>query len=245
MVAGRRTNNPSVVKTLAVFLILIAHNVTAVATPEKLVHVVRFSDYREGPIDDWLQAKAFQFEQDAKRRDRIDLDIGSAWLEMASKRRAFGIIFNESVNVPEFTRIEVDWGVNRFPSGSSYEQGVRNEALMLIVFMGDERHPSGSMFVPNSPYFIGLFLCHGDDKVGHPYIGHYFKKGGRYVCTDKPTAGELITSSFNLLDGYREYFDRDRDDDPAISGIALTMDTRKAGSSGKASAFIREIRFYR
>jgi len=161
---------------------------------------------------------------------------------LEAKRRAFGIMPNESVNVPTFTHIEIDWGVNKFPTGASYEQGVRNEALTVIVFMGDERQPSGSMFIPESPYFVGLFLCHGDDKMNHPYVGSYFKKSGRYVCTDRPTEGEI--SRFNLLEAYRAYFDKEQDDDPAVSGLALALDTKKADDGGRSSAFIREIRFF-
>ncbi len=215
------------------------------AADRKLVHVVRFTDYAQGSIDDWLQGKGFRFEQDAKRRDRIDLDVGSNGLVLEAKRRAFGIMPNESVNVPTFTHIEIDWGVNKFPSGASYEQGVRNEALMVIVFMGDERQSSGSMFIPDSPYFVGLFLCHGDDKTNHPYVGSYFKKGGRYVCIDRPADGQLVTSRFDLLEAYRSYFDKERDDDPAVSGLALALDTKKAADGGTSSAFIREIRFSR
>ncbi len=138
-----------------------------------------------------------------------------------------------------------DQGVTKFPAGASYEQGIRNEALIVIVFMGDERQPSGSMFIPDSPYFVGLFLCHEDDKKNHPYVGSYFKKGGRYVCIDKPTEGVRVTSRFDLLEAYRTYFDKDRDDDPAISGLALALDTKEADAGGKSSAFITEIRFYR
>ena len=152
---------------------------------------------------------------------------------------------NESVNVPAFTYIEIDWGVTRFPQGASYEQGVRNEPIMVIVFMGDERQPSGSLFIPDSPYFVGLFLCHGDDRMNHPYIGSYFTKGGRYVCVDQPELGELVTSRFNLLEAYRTYFDEERDDDPAVSGLALALDTKRAGERGRSSAFIHEIRFNR
>lgn len=215
------------------------------AADRKLVHVVRFTDYAQGSIDDWLQGKGFRFEQDAKRRDRIDLDVGTNGLVLEAKRRAFGIMPNESVNVPTFTHIEIDWGVNKFPSGASYEQGIRNEALMVIVFMGDERQSSGSMFIPDSPYFVGLFLCHGDDKTNHPYVGSYFKKGGRYVCIDRPADGQLVTSRFDLDEAYRSYFDKERDDDPAVSGLALALDTKKAADGGTSSAFIREIRFFR
>ncbi len=42
----------------------------------KLVHLVTFTDYEEGPIDDWLMGKGFRFERDARRRYLIDLDVG-------------------------------------------------------------------------------------------------------------------------------------------------------------------------
>lgn len=220
-------------------------NAPTSANDGKLVHVLRFTDYEIGSIDDWLQGKGFQFKLDARqRRNRIKLGVGPNGLMLEANRSAFGIMSNESVNVPTFTHIEIDWGVNKFPAGASYEQGVRNEALMVIVFMGDERQASGSMFIPDSPYFIGLFLCHGDDKMNHPYVGSYFKKGGRYVCTDRPTEGEIVTSRFNLLEAYRAYFDKEQDDDPAVSGLALALDTKKADDGGRSSAFIREIRFF-
>ena len=212
---------------------------------DKLVHVMRFTDYQVGSEENWLQIKGFQFKEDALRRDRIDLGVGENGLTLEAKRRAFGVMLNESVNVPEFTFIEIDWGVDKFPVGASYEQGVRNEAIMVIIFMGDERQSSGSFFIPDSPYFVGLFLCHGDDRLNYPYVGSYFKKGGRYVCGDSPAVGELVTTRFNLLEAYRTYFDKERDDDPAVSGLALALDTKKAQKGGRTSAFIREIRFYR
>jgi hypothetical protein len=91
---------------------------------------------------------------------------------------------------------------------------------MVILFMDDERQSSGTMFIPDSPYFIDLFLWYGADKTRHPYVGSYFKKSGRYVCTDRSAVGELVTSRFNVLKAYRTYFYKERDDDPAISGLA-------------------------
>ena len=217
----------------------------AVDRPGRLVARVQFSDYDAGSIDSWLQAKGFKFEQDARNRRLIDLDVGADGLVLEANHHAFGVLANEAVNVPEFTYVELDWGVRKFPKGASYEQGVRNEALMLIVFMGDERQPSGSFFIPDSPYFVGVFLCDGTDRPGHPYIGSYFKKGGRYVCLDRPAPGQAITSRFDLLSAYRRYFDKEGDDDPGVSGIALALDTKKATDGGKTTAFVREIRFYR
>ena len=215
------------------------------AGQESIVHVVRFTDYQQGSIDEWLRRKGFQFEQDAKRRDRIDLRAGPNGLVVEAKRRAYGLLINETVDVREFSHVEIDWGVIRHPQGASYEQGVRSEALMVIIFMGDERKPSGSKFIPDSPYFIGLYLCSGDDREHHPYPGSYFRKSGRYVCTDRPSPGRTVTSRFDLLEAYRAYFDKERDDDPGISGLALAVDTTKAGGGGTSSAFVREIRFFR
>jgi hypothetical protein len=215
------------------------------AERESLVHAVRFTDYQQGPIDEWLRRKGFQFEQDAKRRSHIDFKVGPNGFIVEAKRRAFGLLADETVNVPEFTHIEIDWGVTKHPQGASYEQGLRNESLMVIIFMGDERQKSGSMFIPDSPYFIGLFLCSGGDRTNRPYVGSYFKKGGRYVCADKPPPGRMVTSRFNLIEGYRAYFDKERDDNPGVSGLALTVDTQKAKGDGTSSAFIREIRFLR
>ena len=235
-------------RVIASLLVSLAALVAALpvrADEAKLVHVVRFTDYEQGPVEDWLQGKGFQFKQDMRRRDRIDLDVGDMGLVLEAKRRAFGIMPNESVNVPEFTHVEIDWSTGKFPAGASYEQGVPNEAIMVYIFMGDERQPSGSLFIPDSPYFVALFLCHGDDRINHPYVGTYFKKSGRFVCGDRPAEGDLVTTRFDLLEAYRTYFDKERDDDPAISGLALALDTKKAGDGGRSSALVREIRFYR
>ena len=215
------------------------------AADGKLVHVIRFTDYQQGSIEDWLRSKGFQFQLDAKMRNHIDFSVDEKGLELIAKKPAFGVMPNETVNLPQFSYIEIDWGINRHPSRISWEKGTRNQAIMVIVFMGDERQPSGSMFIPDSPYFVGLFLCAGDDRTNHPYVGSHFQKGGRYVCTDKAPEGQTVTSRFDLLTAYRAYFDKEGDDDPAISGIALEVDTKKAQGAGKSSAFIREIRFFR
>jgi hypothetical protein len=211
----------------------------------ELVDTIRFTDYESGSVENWLRNKGFVSKEDASRRDRIDLDVSEGGLIIEAKRKAFGLLLNESVDASVFDTVEIEWGVSAFPPGASYEQGVRNEAIMVYFFMGDERISSGSLLIPDSPYFIGLFICHDDDRKNHPYVGKYFKKGGRYVCVDQPKAGELVTTQFNLLAAYRSYFDKEGDDDPAISGVAISVDTSKASGNGYSSAFVRAIRIYR
>ncbi len=231
-------------KKILTLILLFFLSVPVMAGSGKLVHVIGFSDYQTGSEEDWLLGKGFQLKQDARDRSRINFEVRDGCLVIEAKRNAYGIMINETVDVTEFTYVEIDWGINLFPTGSSYEQGVRNEAIMVIFFMGDERQASGSMLIPDSPYFIGLFLCDGDDRIHYPYLGSYFKKGGRYICGDRPEIREMVTTRFNLLNAYRTNFDKENDDDPGISGIALALDTKKAGNKGESSAFIREIRFY-
>ena len=223
--------------------LLLPYAVSAEAA--RLAHVIQFNDYETGSEEDWLLGKGFEFTQDLVKRNFIDLEVTDDSLVIEAKRRALGIMINEAANISEFSHVEIDWGVNLFPKGASYEQGVRNEAIMVVFFMGDERLPSGSIFIPDSPHFIGLFLCDGDDRLNHPYQGRYFQKGGRYVCLDRPEPGESVTSRFDLLEGYRNFFDKERDDDPGISGLAIALDTKRASNRGRSSAFIKEIRVYR
>lgn len=214
------------------------------ATDGKLVHVVRFTDYQKDSINDWLEGKGFRLKLNAQSRTYIDFKADAKGLELFAKQPAFGLLENESVNVKTFRYVEIDWGLNKQPQMISWEKGIRNQTIMVLIFLGDQRQPSGSMFIPDSPYFIGLFLCAGDDRVNYPYVGAHYQKGGRYLCTDKPPQGQMITSRFDLLNGYQTYFDKEKDDNPAISGIALEVDTSKAKDDGQSSAFIREIRFF-
>ncbi len=212
----------------------------AAGSADRIVQEIDFSDYDEGPVEDWLQAKGFVFQEDAKRRDRVELDTDGSGLIIENRRQALGLLMNESISAPAFNHIEIEWGVNRFPEGASYEQKVNNEAIMVYVFLGDERVASGSWLVPDSPYFIGLFLCK-DDEVDKPYVGRYFQKGGRYVCLDRPEPGEVVTSRFDLLAAYRTYFDKEGDDDPVISGLAVSADTGKSGDGGQSEGFVRRV----
>ena len=128
-------NKMRIINTLYVIFAVLMAAAPVWSNESKLIHLLRFSDYESVPVEDWLQGKGFQFKEDAKQRDSIDLDVGEKGLILEAKRHAFGVMPNESVNVPEFTYVEIDWGVNKFPEGASYEQGVRNEAIMVFLYL--------------------------------------------------------------------------------------------------------------
>jgi hypothetical protein len=117
---------------------------------------------------------------------------------------------------------------------------VNNEALMLYIFFGKEKISSGHVLIPNSPYFIGLFLCQ-DEQVNFPYKGRYFHTGGRFVCLGKPEPGQMTVSEFDLDGGFKSYFGKQ--ETPGVTGIGLGVDTSQAGGGGAGSAFIKSIEF--
>ncbi|MCE9522179.1 MAG: hypothetical protein K8S25_07070, partial [Alphaproteobacteria bacterium] len=152
-------------------VLLFAASTAKAATPS---FTVDFTDYRSGPIDAWLRAKGFAFERDAKDRSSIALSADARGLEVSALRQAQGILINRTVGSNAYSHVEIEWGVAQHPEGASYEKKVNNEAIMVQVFFGTEKKPSGSLFAPDIPYFVGLFLCNGD-RIGHAYAGRYYQ----------------------------------------------------------------------
>ncbi len=209
-------------------------------TFQKVNYFIDFSDYENGSVDNWLRSKGFKFERDARDRKKLDLDVGENRVILEAKRPMFGIMVNEGVDLQEFTSIRLEWGIIQYPEGASWENKVRNEALMVIVFFGYDKISSGHFLIPNSPYFIGFFLGR-EEVIGKGYVGHYFKKSGRYVCLGNPKPGETVISEYNLVSAFkREY---EKDEVPLITGVALSVDTTKAKDEGKAGAYLKSIEF--
>src|SRR5215831_4660974 len=166
---------------------------------------IDFSGYTGGPVEEWLINRGFNFEKDAKNRALLGLSITNQTLELTANGHLTGFIFNDSINLDNVGRVRINWGVRRYPQEASYENKVNNEALMLYIFFGKEKVSSGHVLIPNSPYFIGLFLCQ-DEQINFPYKGRYFHAGGRFVCLGKPAPGETLVSEFDLDGAFRSYF---------------------------------------
>ena len=226
-------------KSIALGVLLAVLAAPAAADPG-ISYLLDFTDYDEGLAEDWLKAKGFAFKSDADDRRRVNLGVSEQGLMIENKRRARTLLVNERVDVAEFRTVRITWKVDRYPEGANYDAGVRNEALMVMVFFGHEKVSSGSFLIPDSPYFIGMFLCRGG-AVGTPYVGRYFQKGGRYVCLDQPGEGQVVTSELDLLEAFKQYFDAD--DVPVVSGVALQADTTDSEGGGKAMATITKVEF--
>ena len=167
------------------------------------------------------------------------LDV-RVWLRKVSLGgEPFALLLTEA-DVQGYSKIRIQWGVDIYPPGASYEKGVRAEAAMVYVFFGKERLSSGSLLVPDSPYFIGLFLCESE-STDRPFTGRYFQAGGRFVCVDRPPTGQLVTTEYPIAEAFTRFFGKSPV--PDISGFGIAIDTNNAKGDGVAKAFIRKIEF--
>ena len=208
-------------------------------TNDEIVYSIDFTAASKKSTDprEWLKEEGFKFKSDAGSQKKLDLSFKNDALNLKAKSGIFGLII-KAIDINSATKVKITWGVNKFPKNASYKNGINNESIMLYIYFGTEKLDSGSMFIPNSPYFLGLFP--GDNEViGKPMKGNHFEEGGRFICIAMPKVGETITSEFNLTKGFKESFGKDKQV-PDISAIALEVETSKSSDS---DSFIKKIEF--
>ena len=208
------------------------------AYDEAIDSTIDFTDFTHGSIEKWLFNKGFELQKDTRNADKIVLTAGKQGLVIHANKQAFGLIMNKNVDIRKYRYIKIDWGIIQYPLNASWEYQRKNEALAVMVFFGHEKIDSGSIFIPNTPYFLSLFL--GPDEVlQKAYRAKFFKESGRWVCLGNPRPGITIRSEYDLLDAYQKYFGKANT--PAISAIAVSIDTSNSGNNGKAASFIKRI----
>lgn len=205
---------------------------------EDIIYSLDFSRNNKEDARKWLTEKGFHFKSDASYQSSLAVSFKNESLVLEAKEKLFGLIVNGSLNIKDAKKIKITWGVNKYPKGASYEKGINNEAIMLYVYFGQKKLSSGSMFIPNSPYFTGLYLGE-TDKLNKPFTGKHFKKGGRFICLGNPKLGETIISEFDINKGFKECFGKNAIV-PFVSGIALEVETSRTGTS---KSFIKKIDF--
>jgi hypothetical protein len=188
-----------------------------------------------------LEGRSFVVKKDATDEHKIKLYHTEDALHVQVNSPSFGMIAHEQ-DIPGANHVRLHWGVSTYPEGASYEHGIDNEAIMVYIFFGHEKYSSGSMFVPDSPYFIGFYLCPSEsDQVEKPYAGHYYKKTGSFICVDHPGEGKTAISEINLAEEFRKSFGLASI--PPVSGISIEFDTTASKNDGKAASFLQRIEF--
>lgn len=200
-----------------------------------VLYTLDFSQQPDGPATNWLKDQGFVFRLNAEELHPCFRD---GRLILYTERQTAGV-FEHQLNLPSARRIRIHWGVEHYPEGANWDHGINAVAIAVMTSFGTEPLNSGSLFIPNAPYFIGLFLGQKEraDKV---YIGKYYSQGGRYFC--EPCGiqvGETVVSDFDLAKAFAEQFSILHF--PGVSGVGFQMNTKE--TRGGAVAFLKKIEY--
>ena len=218
-------------------LITISPGVNAVEPAGKVLYTMDFTQQPDGSALNWLEQNKFVIELDARK---LNPRFENHRLVLSTEEQIAGIfgLKIDDKNLNEVERVEIEWGVTRFPQGANWEAGSNRVALAVMIFFGTEKISSGLPFGINSaPYFFSPFIgkMEPPDKT---YQGKLYTKGGRYFSVAPPkTAADMFTTDFEVQQRFMTTFNKQ--DVPAISGIAFQMNTQD--TTGGAVASIRKI----
>jgi len=200
-------------------------------------------DFPQNPRTDaqtWLKQQGFVLKKGAADSAQFQLSCTADGLTIHAVKPALGLIVKDGLRISGFQTLTLRWGVRQYPPKANWDTGVHNEPLMVYVFFGDQRYSSDSIFIPNSPAFIGFYLGQ-QDKVGGGHTGRHFTTGGRYVCVANPPPGQTITSEIDLAAEFRKAFGKTIPLPAFISGISIESDTSDLDSGSESVAFIRSL----
>lgn len=207
---------------------------------EKVVHVIDFSGNSNGSAVSWLEERGFELQLDAKKlnpRFENDTLVISADGEIAG---LFGLQLQQQNFIHDVKRVEIVWGVNKYPQGGNWNEGINSVPIAVMLSFGTEKLSSGlPLGIYSAPYFLSAFIGKAEE-LGRMYLGKLWKKGGRYFCVasgDQP--GKVITTDFEVDEKFRATFKHDKT--PPITGIAFQANTNN--TRGGAEAFIKKITF--
>ena len=181
----------------------------------------------------WLQQQGFAFHLKAHAL-APRFEQGRLVLETATETAG---VLVQKLTVPGVRRLRVRWGVDRYPRGADWAKGVYRVPIAVMVSFGEDKIDSGSLFVPNAPYFLGVFLGAHEQEAG-AYTAKYYKKGRRYFCQPCGVPpGQTVVTDFDLATHFTAQFQPRVL--PPVSSVGVQMNT--TDTTGGARAFLSHI----
>ena len=207
--------------------------VTANASSEEVLFTLDFSGQPDGSAIDWLEKKGFELQLGAKK---LKPHFRGNRLRLQSNGEDAGL-FVKALNLPNAKRIRIFWGVERYPQGADWENGVNAVSLAVMVSFGKKKMESGAFYIPDAPYFIGLFLGEKEHE-GKAYTGRYFRKGGRYFCSPCGVSpGTMVVTEFDLEKNFKSQFSESKV--PPLSRFGFQVNTKN--TRGGSEAFLHKV----
>jgi hypothetical protein len=212
---------------------LLLSSATLAGAAGRVLHRVDFSTQPDGDAGAWLQQQGFAFH--LKAHDLAPrFDRGRLVLETATET-AGGFV--QKLSVPGVRRLRVRWGVDRYPQGADWAKGVYRVPIAVMVSFGEDKMASGSLFVPNAPYFLSVFLG-AHEQEGQAYTARYYQQGGRYFCQPCGVPpGQTVVTEFDLATQFTQQFQQRVV--PPVSRVGVQMNT--TDTTGGARAFLMYI----
>lgn len=228
-----RPGRPSAMACLPSIQMALLLALAGTSASAAVLHTFDFSTQPDGDAGPWLQKSGFQYKLDAKK---LDAKFRDHRLVLTTKDRLAGL-FIHPMDVSNVKSVRISWGVNLYPDGADWEKGNYRVPIAVVISLGSKKVDSGSIVVPNAPYFISPFLSR-NAVAGRIYTARYFKKGGRYVCNPcAPDAGTLVTTTVDLAAIYNSQFEPGAL--PPVTGFSFQMNTKD--TRGGASAFLQKV----
>ena len=108
-----------------------------------IIYAIDFSGQRTGSAIDWLLANGFSLKMDAEDlnpRFENDAIVLSTYGEKAG---LIGKEFADHEVIDRVKRVRIEWGVQRYPQGADWENGVKRVPIAVIFTFGKEKLGSG------------------------------------------------------------------------------------------------------
>ena len=207
---------------------------------EKIIHVIDFTGKANGSAVSWLEEQGFEFELDAmKLNPRFENNalVLSAGSEMAG---LFGLKFAQRDFIQGAKRVEIVWGVNKYPEGADWNNGINSVPIAIMLSFGTKKFSSGlPLGIKSAPYFLSPFIGKQEEQ-DKMYTGRLWREGGRYFCVASgDQSGKTITTDFEVDERFKSTFNHDQT--PPITALAFQKNTNN--TQGGSEAFIKKITF--
>jgi len=111
------------------------------------LHTIDFSGQPDGPAEEWLKQQGFTFRLDA---DDLQPHFKDNRLVLHTSRRKAGL-FELPLHMSQVKRIRIYWGVERYPRGADWSQGITAVPIAVMTTFGTKRIKSGSEGIVLAP----------------------------------------------------------------------------------------------
>ncbi len=221
-----------------IFFLLVPASI--LSADEKVIRIIDFTGQADGSAVSWLEQQGFDFELDAKKlspRFENDALVISTDSEMAG---LFALKFAPQDFIYDTKSVEIVWGVNKYPQGADWNNGINSVPIAIMFSFGTEKLPSGLPFgVKSAPYFLSPFIGLLEDP-DEMFVGKLWQEGGRYFCVASgDRSGEVITTDFEVDERFKSTFKHDKT--PPITAVAFQQNSKN--TQGVSEAFIKKITF--